>query len=163
MIASDDLAYALTRAARQVDTDADAPEWLVVAKRQAVEMEKGRLIRAELRKERDQALAERDAAFDLAAQYAALAGVEDSTLTYVADYWARRGAFEKAWQALENARWDTLGVARDLAALAGGQSTTALDVQALAGVVAKELTAVNSAQGGRKRDVGLFARPAVTP
>jgi hypothetical protein len=159
---SDDLRLALTQAARRVDLDPAAPHFETIARQQAIKMEKARLINVELRKERDLAYAERDAAYDLAAQYATRAGVDfthDKALVYVAAYWEQRGRFERTWKALEHARWDTLAVAWELRELAMGKRWTDLDMLSFAAAVSDELTAINSAQGGRKRTVDLFKRP----
>lgn len=166
---SDDVSYACTRAVREALREAGirdrrgSIEHREVAIRQAADMEKQRLVNVELRRERDRALADREAALDLAEQYARQAGCDparDESLRYVAQYWEQRGTFENTWTALERQRWDNLCVARDLGDVVSGKLVFTGDVAAFAALLATELTAINNAQGGAKRTVGLFERPA---
>lgn len=168
---SDDLIVALARAAREVGLppiprqhENDPACWEKVARRQAVELESRRLVNAELSRERAQADADREAALDLAAQYAERAGVSverDEILRYVAQYWQSRGQLEKQWHLLEVQRWDTLCLVRDLEKVASGRlRLRGVDsAEGVARVVAGELTKLHSAAGPKRRSTDLFARP----
>lgn len=136
-------------------------DWEGIAREQAATMEERRLANVTLRQLADEAKADREAALDLAEQYALKAGVvtdRDVVLRYVTQYWVQRGAFEKQFDKLEAQRWEVLTVARDLGELAAGRRVTDLDVTGVAQLIAKVLTEVATAQVPR-RAVEMFARP----
>lgn len=165
MFPSEDLFHALTRAAKRVDLDPDAPEWLIVAKRQALELEQSRLINVALGKERDEALALREHALDLAAQYARLAGIEhpdlDDALRYAEQWRERLDSWGRLAGEQEARRIGNLDLATQLGALAAGNRAFTGTPLELAKAVAGVLVSLNSAQHGPGKLRDLFVAPDV--
>lgn len=164
---SEDLLYALTRAAREVGLPAatSSTDFEAIARSQAIEMETRRLINVELMHERDRALADRDFALDLAAQYARFAGIEapdlDAALRY-AEQWREvldRGAREV--EELETRRLGNVDLWVELRDLSVGQRTFRGTVAELAKVVAERLSGINSAQHPPRKFRQPLAPPAV--
>lgn len=136
-------------------------QWREIALSQATELNRqaGRI--RTLTRERDAASSAREAALDLAEQYARKAGVDverDAVLRYVGEYWDQRAQHDASWTRLEGQRWEVLRIARELGELVAGKRTTDLDAVGLAAHVAKSLNAVATAQQPR-RAVEMFARP----
>lgn len=137
-------------------------QWWEIATSQAAALNRqAEQIRALVR-ERDTALSGREAALDLAEQYARRAGVDvdrDAVLRYVGQYWQLRARQDASWERLEGQRWEVLNIAGQLIDLVAGTVRTDLDVPGLAGLIARSLRRVATAQQPR-RAVAMFARPA---
>lgn len=175
MYDSDAIASSITRVIRDAlhAVDVPAPGGLhpdrahirTIAIQQAATMESRRLQNVELRKERNRAVADRDAALDLAAQYARLAGIEDPSLDealqYVASFREQWSKLDEHRLQLDGQRWATLNVATQLQELAAGKRRFDGDVTALAKAVGSALVKINTAQGGTTRAPQLFGPPAV--
>jgi hypothetical protein len=171
---SDDVACACTRAVREALREADIrdkrgpADHREVAIRQAAGMESQRLVNVELRRERDKAVADREAALDLADKYAQLAGVvgpdRDAALRYVEAYHESWRRIEAERLLLHGQRWEVHRLAMQAREIAAGERTFDIDVSVpeFAKWVADALTKVCSAQNTTvQKAPELFPLPGV--
>ncbi|GJF06577.1 hypothetical protein [Pseudonocardia sp. D17] len=159
---SEDLAYALTRAARQVKISPDATEMEAIAVRQSIEMESRRLMNVALRRERDAAVFERDAALDMVVQYAHLAGVKppaEAIRNHIQTVRDLLPKWERTAGEQESRRLANLGLSRQLADLAVGARTFSGGITDLAKQINDALGLINSAQHPPKKVGLLFEIP----
>ena len=122
--------------------------------------EQARRIR-ELIRERDSAKSDREAALDMAEQYARRAGVDvsrEDLLRGVADYWRHRRDRESWVSKLETFHWDVLTTVREIED-GISQGLVGEEVSGLAQRIADRLRSVNPLARTSRPKGPLFDRP----